>query len=161
MEQDTDGVGSFDELLKCLREQVQRGAIDVDLPAKSLRLWWQITDAVTDEQIEQAITEAFRYPGPNLVVTLCGGTIVAEVALFENTEVEDAITDLEDHLSWTYGGDVSISKASNNASGYGILIAYRMPPRFYRPYKAGDEHLIDRFGMEIGRYSQRRIGRAA
>ena len=110
---------------------------------------------MTDEQVEAVITEVFRKnQGPNVVLTLCNGTIVAEAGIGRNGEIQDAIGCLERTLSDTYEGTVSLSKAETDATGYGVGIAWRMPPRYYRHYKAGDGELVERFGVEVGRYRQ-------
>lgn len=149
-------ITSVAELKEWMGEQLGYSGVDIDLSVKSMRSEWLIADEVTDEQIEAVKTEIFRTAdGPNVVLTLCNGTIVAEAGIGRDGEMEDAIQSLEGALSFTYDGDVELTEADKDATGYGVVIAYRMPPRHFQDYKAGDVELVDRYGVEVGRYRQR------
>lgn len=158
MEQDSyEPIDTVEKLRKRLRDEAQELRVDADVIPRALRAAWKISDAVTHQQIEDAITVTFRSDrGPFAVLTLCGGMIVAcgEVGTQEGM---DDLRDLQPSLFEAYEGDVRLTKADNDATGYGVVIAYRMPFRSCPPYyQAGDENWIDRFGVEVGRYIQTR-----
>ena len=158
-------IDTVEELTLWMRDEALKRRVDPDSSPRVLRIAWDITDAVTDEQIQDALMTTFRSDrNPFVVLTLCGGMIVAcaEVGQDEGIK-DDGLRRLEESLCETYDGEVRLSKADNKADGYGVLISYRMPPRQwpYRdgPYRVGDEDWVDRFGVEIGRYCQRRAVR--
>ncbi|GGE01998.1 hypothetical protein GCM10011390_21070 [Aureimonas endophytica] len=89
-------ITSVAELREWMGLQSGYSGVDIDLSVKSMRSEWLIADEVTDEQIEAVKTEIFRTADePNVVLTLCNGTIVAEAGIRRNGEMEDAIQSLD------------------------------------------------------------------
>lgn len=159
-------IDTVEELTSWMRDEAAKGRVDPDSTPRALRVAWEITDAVTDKQIQDALTTVFRSDrGPFAVLTLGGGMIVACAEVGRDKDIdEDGLSGLERSLSETHDGPVRLSKADDNASGYGVLVAHRMPVRQqwpYRkgPYRAGDEEWVDRFGVEVGCYYVDGLGR--
>ncbi|RYG47614.1 hypothetical protein EON79_06860 [bacterium] len=157
-------ISTVEELTSWMRDEALKRRVDPDSSPRSLRIAWEITDAVTDDQILNALTATFRSNRSPFAVLLGGGMIVACAEVGRDEDIDaDGLDRLEESLCETQDGDVRLSKADSRARGHDVLIAYRMPPRQWPyldgPYRAGDEDWVKRFGVEVGRYRRRRTGR--
>lgn len=145
-------IDTTEKLSRYVHSEAAAGQLDVRVEEQSLRRLWDIDASISDRQITQALTEALRSEtNPNVVMTLYNGPILANVQIAEGLTIEDELWAFQAELAQLYGGRVWLLPAESNATGFGILTAFRMPGGSYR---CGDEHLVRRYGVEVGRYSQ-------
>jgi hypothetical protein len=140
------------ELSELVRSEAAAGRLDVRVEEQSLRELWNIDASISDRQITQALTEFFRSEtNPHVVMTLFNGPILASAEIGEGFTIEDEFWAFQADLELVHGKRVWLMPTKPNATGFGVLTAYRMPRGSYR---WGDENLVGRYGVEVGRYAQ-------
>ncbi|KQT42073.1 hypothetical protein ASG43_17510 [Aureimonas sp. Leaf454] len=145
-------INTLAELTELVRTEVAAERLDVRVDEHWLRDKWDIHASIDIKEIAQVLTDTFRSEtNPNVVMTLYNGPILANVEIPEGLTIEDELWAFQADLSLLYGSKVWLMPAEPNAFGFGILAAYRMPGG---PYRWGDEGLVRRYGVEVGRYSQ-------
>ena len=134
-----------------MRSEAAAGRLDVRVEKQSLRDLWNIDASISDRQILQALTEVLRSEtNPNVEITLQRA---------DPRQCRKSMKALRSTMSWAfqanlallYGDRVWRLPTEADAMGFGILTAYRMPRGSFR---WGDEGLVRRYGIEVGRYSQ-------
>ena len=155
----TGTIDTTEELRRVLCETVRNRPLDIrglaNLEEKrSLSDKMRISDSMPYFAIRQIVDETLRSDrNPEVVFTLAGGLILTQVFVPMNAPfgLDDELWRVAKNLSKVYGGSVNVEPAPAAASGYGILTAYRMPSFVYLP---GDWPLVQRFGVECGKYRQ-------
>ncbi|WAJ29418.1 hypothetical protein [Antarcticirhabdus aurantiaca] len=144
------------ELRDAVNAAAAAGHIDVRIKTGALREALKIADTIRDWEIHAAVTASLRSDeNPEVVFTLGGGMIASQihVPVDGSYSIGDELWRVAGDLSDLHGGKVWVTPAPNSAYGYGILTAYRMPAG---EYGAGDWALVERFGVEHGKYQQSR-----
>lgn len=155
----TDVIKTTEELRRAVHEKARGHRLDVRELAmlhetRSLSDKMRISDSMPYFAIREIVDETLRSErNPQVVLTLAGGLILTQLFVPMNAPfgLDDELWRIAKNLTKVYGGRVDVEPAPATASGYGILTAYRMPSFVYLP---GDWPLVQRFGVECGKYRQ-------
>ena len=151
-----DRIQTIDELRNALAAAVKAGTFDVHVEVRDVHKKFDVAASISNLEIYNAIAALMRSGDkPEVVFILGGGQVVGQihVPVDGDCTVEDELWKVAGDASVLHGGKVWLTPAPSGAYGFGILEAFRMPPGYYGP---NDWPLIERFGVECGKFQQSR-----
>ena len=151
-----DRIETIDELRDALAAAVKAGTFDVRVEVRDVHKTFDVAGIISNLEIHNTIYALMRSGDkPEVVFILGGGQVVGQihVPVDGDCAVEDELWRVARDVSVLHGGRVCVTPAPSSAHGFGILEAFRMPPGAYGP---NDWPLVERFGVECGKFQQSR-----
>ena len=151
-----DKIETIDELRNALAAALKAGNFYVHYEVRHVHKKFDLAASISNLEIHNAIGDVLRSGDkPEVVFILGGGQVLGQIHVPADGDltIEEELWKVAGDASVLHGGKVWLTPAPSSAYGFGILEAFRMPPGYYGP---NDWPLIERFGVECGKFQQSR-----